>query len=223
MLRARMPERTRRITRIGSVAAYVVATSGSLGVLTLGLYSSDAHPWGTVNDLFRLVMTAAIPPLMLTYYELGGWFPLRLAQLGQALGWLSALAWCVVQLLMLIGLVTFDYDHAASGAFAVQTWALVYLGLWIIGGNVVAGSWLSWIRWVGLLAGIGTIVLGVGLLTQGIGGAWTFAGSIGYLAILPVWALLMGRHLRRVRAAGNPDAALGAGETPVLEEQHRPA
>jgi hypothetical protein len=194
-------ERTRRITRSGSVAAYLVATTGSLGVLTLGLYASNAHPWGTVNDLFRLVMTAALPPLMLTYYEMGGWFPLRLAQVAQALGWLSAVAWCALQLLSALGVLTVDYGHGASGALAVQTWALVYLGLWMAGGNIVAGSWLSWIRWVGLLAGIGTVVLGYGLLTEGIGGAWTFAGSIGYLAVVPVWALLMGRHLRRVTAA----------------------
>ena len=198
MLLGTVSERTRRITRIGSVAAYVVAVSGSLGVLALGLPTSVAHPWGIANDAIRVLMTAAIPPLMLTYYELGGRFPLRLAQLGQTMGWLSGLTWCVIQLLLVVGVLTVDYDHGATGALAVQTWALLYIGLWIVGGNVVAGSWLSWIRWIGLLAGIGTLVLGYGLLTEGIGSAWTFAGSIGYLTVLPVWALLMGRHLRRL-------------------------
>ncbi len=198
MLLRTVSERTRRITRTGSVAGYVVASAGSLGVLALGLPTSSAHPWGLANDAIRVIMTAAIPPLMLTYYELGGWFPLRLAQLGQALGWLSGLTWCVIQLLGVVGVLTVDYDHGATGAFAVQTWALVYIGLWIVGGNVVAGHWLPWIRWIGLLAGIGTVAMGYGLLTGGIGGPWTFAGSIGYLAVLPVWALLMGRHLRRV-------------------------
>ncbi|MDP9271806.1 MAG: hypothetical protein M3P14_12710 [Chloroflexota bacterium] len=196
-----MSERTRRITLIGSVAGYVVAVAGAAGLVTIGAYSSG-DLWGTLNDLARLVMTAAIAPLMLSYYEMGGWFPLRLAQAAQTLGWLSCLAWCVVQRLIVVGPVTLDYGHPAVSALAVEAWATVYIGLWIVGANIVAGGWLPWIRWIGLAAGIGTALMGYGLLVDGTASPWTSPAGAGSQVLLPIWAFLMARHLGHISATG---------------------
>ena len=82
-----MTDRTARITRISSVAGYVVAVAGVVGLASVWLTQSAGNPGGTVNDIALLVMVGAFAPLMLAFYELGGRTPLRLAQLAQTLGW----------------------------------------------------------------------------------------------------------------------------------------
>lgn len=196
-----MSERKRRIMRVGSIAGYGVAVAGAAGLVTIGAYSSG-DLWGRLNDLARLVMTAAIAPLMLSYYEMGGWFPLRLAQAAQALGWLSCLAWCVIQLLVVAGFMRLDNGHSAVSLLAVQAWATVYIGLWIAGANIVAGGWLPWIRWIGLAAGVGTALIGYGLLVDGTASPWTSPAGAGSQVLLPIWAFLMARHLGHVSATG---------------------
>ena len=105
--------------------------------------------------------------------------------------------WCVAQALSIVGVVDFDYDHAATGALAVESVALVVIGLWIAGANLLAGPWLNTIRWFGLAAGLGFVLLPVGMLAGGVNHPLTYAGGIGYSIVFPVWAFLMGRHLTR--------------------------
>jgi hypothetical protein len=186
---------TERIMRIGSVAGHAVAVAGAVALVTIGLFYWVGQPWGTVNDLVLVVMTAALAPLMLSFNELGGATPLRLAQAAQTLGWLAVIVWCVIHLLFVAGAVTFDYSRAATGAFAVESWATVYIGLWIAGANLLAGPWLNWVRWAGVVAGIGTTLLSLGLLLGGMSATATYVGGIGYAFALPIWAFLMARLL----------------------------
>jgi hypothetical protein len=195
---AAMTSRTERIVRVGSQAAYVVAGAGALALVFIGLFFAVGQPWGSVNDLALLVMTAALAPLMLYFYELGGRTPLRLAQAAQTLGWLAVLTWCATQVLMVIGVVAFDYYRAAAGAFAVQSLATVYIGLWIAGANLLAGPWLAWERWLGVLVGVGAVIFSLGLLQGGIETPMTYVGGLAYQVLLPIWALLMARRLTEV-------------------------
>jgi len=78
-----MSTRTRRIVQVSTVAAWVVVIAG-VGVLaTSFLFQAAGAPWDAVNDWFLLFMIGALAPLMLSFYELGGRTPLRLAQLAQ--------------------------------------------------------------------------------------------------------------------------------------------
>ncbi len=195
------PSRTQRIVSTASLAAYVVAGAAAVGLVTIGLFFWIGQPWGTINDLSLLVMTLAIAPLMLAFYELGGWTPTPLAQAAQASGWIAVVAWCVVQGLMILGVVTFAYNAGARGAFAVEVAAQIVIGLWIAGANLLAGAWLNRVRWLGVATGIGFVVLAIGLLLGGQNHPLTYVGGIGYEIILPIWAFLMARRLgRRARA-----------------------
>lgn len=209
------PAQTRRTEQIVSAAvraAYVVAGAGLVALITIGLFFSIGQPWGTINDLSLLVMTLALAPLMLAFYELGGVTPTPLAQAAQAIGWIAVLIWCGVQALMIGGVVVFDYDVAAKGAFALETWALVVIGLWVAGANLLAGPWLNWVRWLGVVSGIGSVVLAIGLLLGGINHPLTYVGGIGNQLVFPVWALLMARLLaRRARPLSSPHGAPSAG------------
>jgi hypothetical protein len=189
---------TQAIVANAALAAYMVAGAAVVGLVTIGLFLWIGQPWGTINDLALLVMTQALAPLMLAFYELGGWTPTPLARLAQASGWLAVLTWSVSQVLMIAGVVTFDYRHAATGLFALQTVALIVIGLWVAGANLLAGPWLSWVRWLGVLCGLGFVVLGIGLLAGGVDHPVTFLGGTGYELILPIWAFLMARLLGRL-------------------------
>ena len=178
-----------------ATAAYVVAGAAVVGLITIGLFFWIGQPWGTINDVALLMMTLALAPLMLAFYELGGWTPTALARFAQASGWIAVLTWSVIQVLMITGVVAFDYRHAATGMFAVQCMALVVIGLWVAGANLLAGPWLSWVRWLGVLSGLGFVGLAIGLLFGGMDHPLTYLGGIGYEIVLPIWAFLMARLL----------------------------
>ena len=179
-----------------ATAAFVVACAAVVGLVTIALFIWIGQPWGTINDLALLIMTLALAPLMLAFYELGGWTPTPLARLAQASGWIAVLTWSVIQVLMITGVVAFDYRHAATGVFGIQCVALVVIGLWVAGANLLAGPWLSWVRWLGVLSGLGFVGLAIGLLLGGMGHPLTYLGGIGYEVALPIWAFLMARLLR---------------------------
>jgi len=61
------------------MAGYVAAGSGLLALITIALFFAVGQPFGTLNDLSLLVMTLAIAPIMLGFYELGAAGPATLA------------------------------------------------------------------------------------------------------------------------------------------------
>ena len=198
ILSPQMATSTQRIVQRASLAAHVAAAAGLAALVTIILFFWMGDPWGTLNDLALLVMTAAIPVLMLAFWELGGLTPTPLALVAQVSGWIAVIVWCVVQALFIAGVVDFDYEHAATGALAIESVALIVIGLWIAGANLLAGPWLNTIRWLGLAAGLGFALLPVGMLLGGVDHPLTYAGGIGYTLVFPVWAYLMGRHLARI-------------------------
>ena len=196
-----MSASTRGIVRRAVTAAYVIAAAGLLAAVTIALFFAIGQPWGTLNDVALLLMTAALPVLMLAFWELGGLTPTPLALVAQVSGWIAVAVWCAVQALMIVGFVSFNYEDAATGGLAVEAIALVVIGLWIAGANLLAGTWLNTIRWFGLLSGLGFVLLPIGLIMGGVDHPLTYAGGVGYSIAFPVWAFLMARHLQALLEA----------------------
>jgi hypothetical protein len=190
-----MSESSRGIVSRAAVAAYLIAGAGLMALVTIVLFFAIGQPWGTLNDIALLVATAAIPVLMLAFWELGGLTPTPLALVAQVSGWMAVIAWCVIQALFIAGVVDFDYDHPATGALAVESIALIVIGLWIAGANLLAGSWLNAIRWFGVVAGLGFVLVPAGMLLGGVSHPLAYVGGIGYSIVFPAWAFLMGRRL----------------------------
>lgn len=186
---------TQRIVRRASAAGFVVAAAGLVALVAIGLFFWVGQPWGTLNDLALLVMTAALPPLMRAFWELGGLTPTPLALAAQLSGWIAVAVWCGIQALMIVGVLPFDYTGPARGAFAVESVALVVIGSWVGGANLLAGPWLNQVRWLGVLSGLGFVLFAAGVLVGGVGHPLTVVGGIAYLVIFPIWAFLMGRLL----------------------------
>jgi hypothetical protein len=186
------------------VGACVVGAAGIVALVTIGLFLSLGQPWGTINDLALIAMTAAIPFLMLAFWQLGGLTPTPLARLAQIIGWLAAAVWCVTHLLFVLGLVDIDYDMPATGAYAVEAVALVAIGMWIAGANLLAGPWLSAFRWFGVAAGLGVVLFAAGTLIGDKDSTMVYVGGVFYLAVLPLWALGMAFYLVRSSAVTAP-------------------
>ena len=172
----------------------MAAISGVVALVLIGLFFTIGQPFGTLNDIALLVMTLALAPIMLGSYELGGVTPLWPARFSLASGIGAILAWSIIQAAMIVGLVTFDYDHGATGAFAVENLALIVIGAWLTGAPLLAGPWLpTRLRILGALAGLGFVLTGAGLILAGVNHPLTYVGGIGYQVLFPVWAWLVGR------------------------------
>jgi hypothetical protein len=72
------------------------------------------------------------------------------------------------------------------------------IGLWIAGANLLAGPWLNGVRWFGLAAGLGFVLLPLGMLLGGLDHPLTYGGGVGYSLVFPVWSWLIGRHLAQI-------------------------
>ena len=185
-----------RVLAGGSGATWV-AIAGVVALVTIGLFYWIGQPWGTINDIAYLVMTLSLGPVMLAHYELGGIVPLWPARLSLAGAVAAVAAWAVVQVAFIAGLVTFDYGHAATGAFAISSVLQIAIGLWVAGASLLAGRWLPvGVRVLGIAAGAGTVVMSIGLLLGGLNHPLAWAGGVGYGLVLPVWAFLLGRVFR---------------------------
>ena len=178
----------------GASGALWVAIAGAAALVTILLFFTVGQPFGTVNDIALVVMVLSLGPVMLAHYELGGIVPLWPARLSLAGAVAAAAGWSLLQLAFVLGMVEFDYDRAATGAFAISNLLQVVLGLWIGGASLLAGAWLpSTVRVLGIIAGAGTVALSVGLLLGGMSHPLVSAGGIGYMIVLPVWAFLLSR------------------------------
>jgi len=178
----------------GASGASWAAIAGGIALVAIGLFFWIGQPFGTINDIALLVMTLSLGPVMLAHYELGGVVPLWPARLSLGGAVAAAGAWSVIQLAMILGLVSFDYDRAATGAFAASSLLQVVIGLWIAGASLLAGRWLPLaVRLLGVVAGTGTVVMSIGLVLGGLYHPLTYTGGIGYQVVLPIWAFLLGR------------------------------
>lgn len=178
----------------GASGALWAAIAGGIALVAIVVFLSIGQPFGTINDVALVVMTLSLGPVMLGHYELGGIVPLWPARLSLGGAVAAAVAWSLIQVAMIVGLVSFDYEHAATGAFAVSSLLQVVIGLWIAGASLLAGRWLPMtVRLLGTVAGTGTVVMSIGLLLGGVNHPLTYAGGIGYQVMLPIWAYLLGR------------------------------
>ena len=186
----------------GASGARWAAIAGFVALVTIGLFYWIGQPWGTINDIAYLVMFLSLGPVMLAHYELGGVVPLAPARLSLIGAIAAVAAWSVVQLAFIVGIVNFDYAHAATGAFAISSVLQIALGLWIAGASLLAGRWLPTpVRALGIVAGVGTVLMSVGFLLGGLGHPMALGGGIGYGLVLPIWAFLLGRVFQARAAA----------------------
>ncbi|HXG26433.1 MAG TPA: hypothetical protein VNL94_06235 [Candidatus Binatia bacterium] len=200
-----------RVSR-GAWAALVAAIAGGVALVTIALFFTVGGPFGTINDAVLIALVLALPSVMLAHDELGGVVPLWPARLSLAGGIAAALGWAILHGAFIVRIVDFDDARPATGAFVVSNLLQAGVGLWIAGASLLAGSWLpTLVRVLGIVAGLGTVLLSVGLLLGGMSHPLTIAGGPGYQLVLPVWAYLLSRVFRARADAARTSTATTEG------------
>ena len=203
---------TRRV-RSGATAALTSAVAGALALISIALFFAVGEPFGTLNDALGLVMVLALAWVMLAHYELGGVVPLWPARLSLGGALLAVAGWTVLQVLFVARVLNVNVNAAAAGGWEVQMVFQAIIGLWIAGASLLAGRWLPpLVRALGIVAGIGVVLMSVGILRGGYADMLTNVGGVGYQIVLPVWAWLLARVFR-----GAIVAPAVAGAAPTVE------
>lgn len=183
--------------RRGAAAATLAAVAGAVGLIAVLLFFVVGEPFGTINDVAGLVMIAALAPVMLAHYELGGPVPLWPARLSLGGATVAVVGWALLQVTFVLHLVNVSTTAPATGGWEVQAFLQGVIGLWIAGASLLAGRWLpSVVRTLGIVAGVGVVVMAVGIIRGGYSDALTNVGGVGYQIVLPIWAYLLGRVFR---------------------------
>ena len=183
--------------RNGAAAAMLVAIAGAVGLAAALLFIAVGQPFGTISDAAALVMIAALAPVMLAHYELGGPVPLWPARLSLGGSAVAVLGWAVVQAAIVLGLFTVNTDAPATGGWELQAVLQGVIGLWISGASGLAGRWLPpVVRTLGIVAGVGVALMAAGVIRGGFPDPLTNVGGVGYQIVLPIWAYLLGRVFR---------------------------
>jgi hypothetical protein len=180
------------VVRRAARAGVVVGVAGLVALASSLVHSLPGPPmFATISDLALVVEFGAVAFLMLAFWELGGLTPTPLARLAQAGGWIATAVWCITQVLHIAGVVELAYGTSGLGADEVQLVAQVVIGLWIAGASLLAGRWLTpGLRLLGIVTGLAVCMVFLRGLELNVDVA-----AFAYLVLLPVWALLMARHL----------------------------
>ena len=120
-------------------------------------------------------------------------------------------------------MASIDFTAPATGAYAVQAVALIVIGAWIAGANLLAGPWLTSLRWFGVLTGVVVVLYGIGRIVSGNERTLVYIAGVAYLALLPIWGLLMGSFLGRLARSGDDQASVRARATASAADIDFPA
>jgi hypothetical protein len=172
--------------RMVATFSFVSGIAAILALVFIAIFFAGVPIFGPLNDIALLVMALAAFPVV---HWLGGGRPVTwVAHAGLA-------TWSVLHALMIVRLV--DYDSQTG-----RSWALVVssLGLAVFGGALVAilltGAPVSGIlRWIGIVAGAGFVVMGVGIPAFGTFSPLTYVGGLAWQLGWPVFVVWLARNL----------------------------
>ena len=172
--------------RMVATFGFVSGLAAILALVFVAIFFAGVPAFGPLNDIAILVMALAAFPVV---HWLGGGRPLTWV----AYAGLATLS--VMQALMIVRLVDFDYQTGRSWAFVV--WSV---GMVVFGGALVAilltGAPVSGVlRWIGIVSGVGFVVMGVGIPTFGTFSPLTYIGGLGWQVGWPVFTIWLARNL----------------------------
>jgi len=183
--------------------AIATGISGLLGLVFIALFFTIGQPFGTLNDIFiGLTAILSVVLVVMLYPGLHAQSPI-LSQIALVVAILGALV-------VVIG--------SALAIFGVTGWYLS--GLYMAAGNALIGLWLLAMSYIALrgmhlpnglviLGLISGVILALGLVTipgilRGIDikeyavttvNAIWWTSALGWLALYPIWSVVLGRFL----------------------------
>lgn len=196
--------------------AYANAILSVISTITIILMFSLSFFWGPINDANSVLWSLTFVPLIWLFYQWHRADAPLLALLAAAVGIGAAVAFAILQTLLVLGVVTFQQT------FLTVTTLMAFLGLALLIHALLArstGTLPSRLTWVTMGYGISFIIGGVGFWL----GGWEHPLGIGgflLTALLgPVWGFWLGRALKNGRlgpiSANNFSYDSAASKRPV--------
>ena len=178
--------------RFAGWVAYFNAFVFVISLVALMLFFSIGGLWGTINDSLSVIWMFSYLPLALALFLINRTVNSPLSLISSLVGSLAALAFVVMQFLLVIGQVRFEQTFAA--VLAMTT--LVGLFILVHGFLARAGHTLpSGLTWVMVSYGIVSVIGAIGFL---IGGEQHPLAMIGLLLTAVsgvIWVVWFGRFL----------------------------
>lgn len=169
---------------LAGLSALIAAAATVLGMIALLLFFSRGQPWGTINDVFSVVLMLAMIPVALGLFALGSEPPLgMLAWAVALLGIAGMLVAAGLQAALVVGRLTFEQVNRnvlAAGAL---------VGLWYMLAGALAFRVIGTpLGALAVISGIGFIAVGYGFAVGGerhplsiVGGLALFVASTAFL------------------------------------------
>ncbi len=180
------------LARYAGWSAVVSAIATVLGLVTLITFFALGQPWGTINDIFSVILAFSLLPVLLVLYQLHRQDAPVITLVMLVIGVLALLVAAVFQTLLIFGIIKYEQTAvivpAAFGLFGV---ALIVF-------NTVAraqGSLPDTLALLGIAAGVSYVLVIVGFILGGQEHPLTAVGGLTAVITYPIFAIWFGRIL----------------------------
>jgi hypothetical protein len=174
------------------LSAYLAGGAWIAGSIALIVFFAGVSVFGPINDAFSVFQFLFLIPVALALHQILGRHAPVLS-LGTAMGGIAAmLAVAVLQALLVIGRVSFEQTLKTILALTavVGVWWLATSTVSLVHGALPAG-----LAWVGIVAGVASLVGMVGFWFWGYQHPLAVVGMLGVIVSAPVWAFWMAQTL----------------------------
>lgn len=180
------------ILRLAGWSAYINAAVFLLSLVALMLFFSLGGFWGTINDSLSVLWMLSFIPLAVALYQISRAVHPTISLISTMIGIIAALAFVVMQVMLVFGLVRFEQTFSA----VLATTALFGFFVLVQALLARAGHTLPpGLTWVMIIYGLASLVGAVGFQ---IGGEQHPLAMIGLLLTAVsglVWVIWFGRLL----------------------------
>jgi hypothetical protein len=185
-----------QLFRFAGWSAYLNAVAITISFVSLFVFFAVGGLWGPINDISSVFFALSLIPPALAWHHLHqSLFP-RLSLLNLAIGIIAMLALAILQTALVVGKV--EYEQSLRPVLA----ASAVIGLWLIVNGVMASRGSHRERTVprglasmSLVAGIGSILVGLGFWIGGEEHPLTAVGGLVSFAGFLIWAIWFGKLL----------------------------
>jgi hypothetical protein len=187
---------TSQFFRFAGWSAYVTAVAILISFITLFVFFAVGGLWGPINDISSVFFALSLIPPALAWHHLHrSLFP-RLSLVNLAIGIIAMLTLAILQAALVVGIV--EYEQSLRPVLAAN----LVIGLWLAVNGVLASRGLHregtvprGLAWVSLVAGIGSILVGLGFWIGGEEHPLTAVGGLVSFAGIFIWAIWFGKLL----------------------------
>ena len=184
--------------------AAIVSAAATLLMVVTAILSSALKLGNTFSVVVLILMALMIVVALALHLILSP--QVQSLSLGAAsIGILAMLVTAVAHILLMAGILTqeqFNTTGEGIGPAGIGLWLLLVNYLALLGKALRRG-----LTWVGLIAGLGYLMSGVGALIGGLAGGpqnpLSSVGPLGIFFVYPIWAIWLGRGLLAQSRAPN--------------------